>query len=93
MNIVLIIERIDFLPEPNVSGAIYGPTAGISRNMQWELGPGDVVNFAAGAPGTGGGDLNGSANTANLLGQAGTAGVRIAVPRKPPNPGNYCGII
>lgn len=39
----------------------------------------------------GGGNLNGSANTAHLIGQAGTAGTRIAVPRQ--NARNYTGVV
>jgi hypothetical protein len=90
MNIVLIIERIDFLPEPNVSGAIYGPTAGISRNMQAvpPLERADMTPFAQG-----GGDLNGSANTAHLMYQAGTNATRWQMPRKFANSGNWCGIV
>jgi hypothetical protein len=53
-------------------------TPGISRNM------------AQPQP-TGGGNLNGSANTALLIGQAGTAGQRIAMPRTVA--GNYTGIV
>ena len=40
---------------------------------------------------SGGGNLNGSANMANLLGQAGTAGQRINVPRA--NAGNFTGVV
>jgi hypothetical protein len=85
MQIRLVVESITLQPIPNQSGAIYGPTLGISRNMS--LGPG-IENQT-----TGGGNLNGSANTALLLGQAGTAAQRIAVARRPPNSGNYCGIV
>ena len=89
MTYFLAVEAMWTLPEPNVSGAIFGPTLGISRNMQPAAVPGVL-----GAPdpyAQGGGDLNGSANTANLLGHAGTAAQRIAVPRS--NLGNYTGII
>jgi hypothetical protein len=68
------------------TGAVFGPTPGVSRNMQE---PPEVADLAA--MNQGGGDLNGSANTANLLGHAGTAAQRIAVPRT--NLGNYTGII
>jgi hypothetical protein len=84
-------------PIPNVSGAIFGPTAGISRNMQADIGPqGELV--AAGSPqatpvAQGGGDLNGSANTAHLMHQAGTNATRWQMPRKFANPGNWCGIV
>lgn len=66
-------------------------TAGISRNLQADLG-GEARNITAPS---GGGDLNGSANIANLLGQAGTAGVQITVPRAniKASGGNYCGIV
>jgi hypothetical protein len=53
-------------------------TPGIARNM-------------AVAQAAGGGDLNGSSNTAHLLGQAGTAGQRINVPRA--SAGNYTGVV
>jgi hypothetical protein len=53
-------------------------TPGISRNM-------------AMPQATGGGNLNGSANQALLLGQAGTNGSRIAVPRT--MAGNYTGVV
>jgi len=79
------------IPLPFQSGAIYGPTAGISRNMaapEPALLSADQTSFAQG-----GGNLNGSANTANLLGQAGTAAQRIAIARRPPNSGNYCGVV
>ena len=56
-------------------------TPGISRNM--------TTPIAAQA--TGGGNLNGSANIANLLGQAGTAGRKISVPRA--SAGNYTGVV
>jgi hypothetical protein len=53
-------------------------TPGISRNM-------------ANPQPLGGGNLNGSANQALLLGQAGTNGSRIAVPRT--MAGNFTGIV
>lgn len=61
-----------------LSASIDAP--GISRNMT-----------AMAAQATGGGNLNGSANIANLLGQAGTAGLRISVPRT--MAGNYTGVV
>jgi hypothetical protein len=75
----------------NPTGAIYGPTPGIARNMEWNIGPEGQLEPGAVPLASGGGNLNGSANIANLLGQAGTAGVRIAVPRA--NAGNYTGIV
>jgi hypothetical protein len=61
-------------------------TPGISRNMSAD----DVPLMT-----TGGGNLNGSANMANLLGQAGTASQRINVPRAAikTGGGNYCGVV
>ena len=89
MTYYLTIEAMWELPEPN-SRVVAATTLGISRNMQAtppiELA--DATPFAQG-----GGNLNGSANTAHLMGQAGTAGARIALPRRPPNAGNYCGVI
>ena len=81
---------------PYPTGAIFGPTAGISRNMQIDIEPAVeaiLLGLGVDAYAQGGGNLNGSANTANLLGHAGTAAQRIAVPRRPPNSGNYCGVI
>ena len=76
----------------------------ISRAMNWpdDIIPDEVVAFlqllrsqGVGDASTlavqGGGNLNGSQNTANLLGQAGTAGSRIAVARS--NKGKYCGVV
>jgi hypothetical protein len=60
-------------------------TPGISRNMS------DTPQDAAVPQATGGGNLNGSANQALLLGQAGTNGSRIDVPRT--NAGNYTGVV
>lgn len=84
-------------PLPNSSGASFGATAGISRNMQWDIGPqGQLLGVGAtiaGAPGTGGGDLNGTAATTILMYQAGTNATRWQMPRKAPNPGNYCGVV
>lgn len=73
----------------NQSGAIYGPTLGIARNLSVEtVAPRD-------APGAiqGGGNLNGTQATSILFSHAGTAAERIANPRKPSNPGNWCGIV
>jgi hypothetical protein len=79
---------------PNQSGAVFGPTAGIARNMQWNIGPqGQIEPLASGAPGTGGGDLNGTASTSILMYQAGTNATRWQMPRKAMNPGNYCGVV
>ena len=74
----------------NPTGAVYGPTLGIARNMEWNVGPQGQLSGAAPLA-SGGGNLNGSANTANLLGHAGTAAQRIAVPRT--NAGNYTGVV
>lgn len=77
----------------------------ISRTMNWpdDVIPPEVLAFLAllaaqgrtesiGAQAAqGGGNLNGSQNTANLLGQAGTAGTRLGVARA--NKGNYCGVV
>ena len=54
-------------------------TAGIARNMN------SPTPLASG-----GGNLNGSTNQ-QLLGQAGTAGVRVSVPRT--TAGNFCGVV
>jgi hypothetical protein len=90
MTFYLTIERMWTLPEPNASGAIFGPTPGIARNMQADVPePRDVPEPNS----QGGGNLNGSTNVANLLGQAGTAAQRIAVGRRPMNSGNYCGVV
>jgi hypothetical protein len=56
-------------------------TRGISRNLQ----PRDAPSL------TGGGDLNGTAAPI-LFHQAGTGGTQGQMPRKPCNPGNYCGV-
>ena len=89
MTFYLVIEAMWELPEPN-SRVVAATTPGISRNMQAvpPIERADATPFAQG-----GGNLNGSANTAHLLGQAGTAAQRIAVARRPPNSGNYCGVV
>ena len=69
----------------NRSGALFGVTAGISRNMEAVLPPGPTNQ--------GGGNLNGTQATSILFHQSGTSGQRIAVPRRPPNSGNYCGVV
>jgi hypothetical protein len=81
---------------PSISaptGAIYGPTLGISRNMEWNIDPqtGAINPLAAGAPGTGGGNLNGTQATTILYYQAGTNATRWQMARH--NKGNYCGIV
>lgn len=76
----------------------------ISRTMNWpdDIVPQEVLDFLAllRAQGAGdittqavqgGGNLNGSQNTANLLGQAGTPCTRLGVARQ--NKGNYCGVV
>ena len=73
----------------NRSGAIFGPTLGIARNLSVE----QVV--LRDAPGTtqGGGNLNGTQATSILIYQAGTNATRWQQPRKFANPGNWCGIV
>jgi hypothetical protein len=80
------------LPEPNASGAVFGPTPGISRNMQATLQPPPVLFDA---PGTlqGGGDLNGTQATSILMHQAGTNASRWQMPRLFAHSGNWCGIV
>jgi hypothetical protein len=73
----------------NQSGAIFGPTVGIARNLSVEpVAPAD-------APGAiqGGGNLNGTQATSILVYQAGTNATRWQMPRKFPNSGNWCGIV
>lgn len=83
----------------NQSGAVFGPTAGIARKLDApELAALDAPGEAAALTSIegaiqGGGDLNGTASTSIFHGQAGTAAQRIALPRRPPNSGNYCGVI
>jgi hypothetical protein len=63
----------------------------IARVMNWPAGeepapePTDVPTLQ------GGGDQNGSQNTAHMMGQAGTGANRVALPRRFQN--NYCGVI
>lgn len=83
---------------------------GISRNMALDGALLDKINAFEGPSGrywvdpasfqaipraSGGGDLNGSANTANLLGHAGTGLDRLSVPRQniKAGGGNYCGVV
>jgi hypothetical protein len=80
-------------PLPNQSGAIFGPTLGISRNMQANIGPqGEPAPLITG-PNQGGGDLNGTQATTILIYQAGTNATRWQMPRKFANAGNWCGIV
>lgn len=66
---------------PSPTGTWPQTTAGIERNM-------DVPEMF------GGGDQNGTASTAILHGQAGTAASRIATQRIPRNMApNYCGVV
>jgi hypothetical protein len=75
----------------NQSGAIFGPTVGIARNMQADpqAAPmsGDVSNTQ------GGGDLNGTQSTSILHHQAGTNATHWQIPRLFAHPGNWCGIV
>ena len=74
------------------SGAIFGPTLGIARNMQADIDAnGRSTPFAA--PGQGGGNLNGTQATSIMIYQAGTNATRWQMPRKFSNSGNWCGII
>jgi len=73
-------------------------TWGIARTMWHDLpGVGDPASpdplGLFGQAGGGGGNLNGSRNQAHLMGQAGTGCDRVSLPRKPNNPGNYCGVV
>lgn len=83
-------------PLPNSSGAVFGPTPGIARNMQWDIGPqGQPLGASPliAGPGLGGGDLNGTASTSILMYQAGTNATRWQMPRKFCNSGNWCGVV
>lgn len=67
-------------------------TLGIARNMQVDVAePANVPEPTS----TGGGNLNGSANIANLLGQSGTNATQLQMPRANirAGGGNYCGIV
>ena len=75
----------------NPTGAIFGPTQGIARNMEANLA--DAPLPQAAGPGQGGGDLNGTASTSILHYQSGTNATRWQQPRKFCNPGNWCGIV
>lgn len=95
-------------PEPN-SRDVTAVTRGICRNMQLTGERLAEINTANGGPGgryytdpasfealplaSGGGDLNGSANQALLLGQAGTNATSYQMPRKFSCSGNFCGIV
>lgn len=76
-------------------------TRGIARNMMLDLAPelggfGETEPADVPSPETrGGGNLNGSANTAHLMGHAGTGMDRLSVPRQAVKVGggNYCGVI
>jgi hypothetical protein len=74
----------------NQSGAVYGATVGVSRNMQTNI---DPAVLPPGPPNQGGGNLNGTAATSILIAQSGTDATRWQMPRKFSNPGNWCGII
>jgi hypothetical protein len=81
-----------FAMNTNQSGAVFGPTLGIARNMQGDIDVnGRSTTFAG--PGQGGGDLNGTQATSILMLQAGTNATRWQMPRKFTNPGNWCGIV
>ena len=78
-------------PIPNQSGAIFGPTLGISRNMQANLETAPVLFDTAVTQG--GGDLNGTQATSIIFYQAGTNATRWQMPRKFCNSGNFCGVV
>lgn len=75
----------------NPTGAVFGPTPGISRNMEANLADAPFPQLAG--PNQGGGDLNGTASTSILHYQSGTNATRWQMPRKFPNAGNWCGIV
>ena len=76
----------------NSSGAVYGATPGIARNMQTGIDAnGRAAPFAG--PGQGGGNLNGTQATSILIAQSGTDATRWQMPRKFHNSGNWCGIV
>jgi hypothetical protein len=78
----------------NPTGAIFGPTLGISRNMEANIdAQGLAVPLEVGPSTQGGGDLNGTASTSILHYQSGTNATRWQQPRKFCNPGNWCGIV
>jgi hypothetical protein len=82
--------------KPNESGAIFGPTPGIARNLQRGIGQfGAPDPQASVAPlASGGGNLNGSSATSILFGKAGTNGSRWQLIRAPRSgAGNYCGTV
>jgi hypothetical protein len=63
-------------PTPNQSGAVYGPTLGISRRMAIDVDAlGRSLGRDASTYATGGGNLNGSAAPV-FFGQAGTNATR-----------------
>ena len=81
------------IPIANQSGAVYGPTLGICRNMQEGIdAQGYAVPFST-AESLGGGDLNGTASTSIIFHQAGTNATRLQMPRIFASPGNWCGIV
>jgi hypothetical protein len=75
----------------NPTGAVFGPTQGIARNMEANL-PDAPLPQLAGAN-QGGGDLNGTQATSILHHQAGTNATRWQMPRLFAHPGNWCGIV
>jgi hypothetical protein len=85
-----LIERVILRPPSNVDYPQI--TLGIARNMMAE------VPEPRGMPepsSQGGGNLNGSANIANLLGQSGTNASHLQMPRANirSGGGNYCGTV
>ena len=80
---------------PNQSGAVFGATPGVTRNMQTGLDAfgASPADLPPGPPNQGGGNLNGTQATSILIAQSGTDATRWQMPRKFANPGNWCGII
>ena len=70
----------------NPTGAVFGATPGIARNL-------NPLDLPPGPQNQGGGDLNGTQATSILFSHAGTAAQRVALPRRPMNSGNYCGVV
>jgi hypothetical protein len=81
-------------PIPNQSGAVFGPTLGISRRMSIDVDAlGRSLGRDASTYAAGGGNLNGSQATP-LFSKSGTNGQRWQLLRTPrAGSGNYCGTI
>lgn len=77
-------------PIPN-SRDVAATTPGISRDMQASLKQPEQLARDMPEQQQGGGNLNGSQNTAHMMGRAGTAADRLASPRR--YQANYTGVI